>query len=207
MAQDVTINANDIVPYANDFHTDLKSTTVFGFWVYLMTDCFLFATLFAVFATMPQMPSEHGLFSRDLFDLNLILLNTLFLLASSVTFGMAMLHMIKENLQGIIMWLIPTLIFGWAFLGIELYEFNHLIHEGAGFWVNAYWASFFALVGTHGLHVTVGSIWMLVLFIHFKKDGLTLDNKVRLSCLSLFWHFLDLVWIGVFSVVYLLGVL
>ncbi len=203
----IDIKPQDMTLYIDDHHVDTKSMTVFGFWIYLMTDCLLFATLFAVFATMPQMANEHGLFSRDLFDLNLIFLNTALLLASSVTFGMAMLHMQKENLQGIIMWLIPTLIFGLGFLGVELYEFYHLAHEGAGWWVNAYWASFFALVGTHGLHVTVGSVWMVTLFFHFKKNGLSIDNKVRLTCLSLFWHFLDLVWIGVFTVVYLIGVL
>lgn len=201
------INPRDIKPYVDDHHQDGKSDTVFGFWIYLMTDCLLFATLFAVFMVTPAMPSLHGVLPKDLFDLNLILANTLFLLASSVTFGMAMLHLNKNNIRGVVMWLVPTLICGLSFLSIEMYEFHHLIHEGADWTVNAYWAIFFTLVGTHGLHVTVGIIWMLIMFVHLKREGISINNKVRLNCLSLFWHFLDLIWIGVFTIVYLLGVL
>ncbi|MGB1361164.1 MAG: cytochrome o ubiquinol oxidase subunit III [Alphaproteobacteria bacterium] len=197
----------NIKVYADDHHQDMETDTVFGFWIYLMTDCLLFATLFAVFAVTPQMPNAYGVMPSELFDLKLIATETALLLASSFTFGMAMLAMYANNLKKVISWLIVTLIFGLGFLSIEIYEFIHLSHNGAPINLNAYWAIFYGLVGTHGLHVTSGSIWMLVMFAHLKRDGLTAQNQTRLTCLSLFWHFLDLIWIAVFTIVYLLGVL
>jgi cytochrome o ubiquinol oxidase subunit 3 len=120
---------------------------------------------------------------------------------------MAMLYANQRKMKGMITWLVITLALGLGFLGMELYEFWHFSNEGATPQSSAYWSAFYALVGTHGLHVMGGSIWMLVLFGHFKRDGFTEDNLVRLACLSLFWHFLDIIWICVFSVVYLLGVM
>jgi cytochrome o ubiquinol oxidase subunit 3 len=104
-------------------------------------------------------------------------------------------------------WLAVTALFGAAFIGIELFEFAHMIHEGATPQRSAFLSSFFTLVGTHGLHVTVGLIWLATLMIQVARLGLTAANKRRLMCLSMFWHFLDVVWIGVFTFVYLMGVL
>ena len=196
-----------IKTYVDDHHHDINSDKVFGFWTYIMTDCMLFATLFVVFAATNQAPSLEGVWPRDLFNLNFILTETALLLASSFTFGLAMLAMQKDDLSGVYKWLFATMACGLGFLSIELYEFYELTHLGAGITVHAYWAAFYALVGTHGLHVTSGIIWMIVLMVLFKRDGLTAENKMRLSCLSLFWHFLDIVWIGVFTMVYLMGVL
>ena len=144
---------------------------------------------------------------KDLFDLNLIALNTAMLLFSSITYGFAMLAMMQNKLRQMQMWLVVTLLFGLAFLGIELYEFHHLIHIGATPQRSAFLSSFFTLVGTHGLHVTFGSIWLVTLLVQTSRHGLIQANKRRLMCLSLFWHFLDVIWIGVFTFFYLMGAL
>lgn len=128
------------------------------------------------------------------------------LLLSSITYGFAMLEMQKKKLTNTMVWLAITGLLGAAFIGLELYEFNHLIHEGAGPQRSAFLSAFFGLVGTHGLHVTFGIIWLVVLLFH-QKHGLNPANRRRLLCLSMFWHFLDVVWIGVFTFVYLMGVL
>lgn len=144
---------------------------------------------------------------KELFDLKFVLVETFLLLFSSLGFGFAMISAHKRSLGGLYGWLAITALLGLGFLGMELYEFNHLIHEGAGPGRSAYWSAFFTLVGTHGLHVASGLLWMAVLVIQVAKNGLTPRNLTRLSCLSLFWHFLDVIWIGVFTIVYLLGAL
>jgi cytochrome o ubiquinol oxidase subunit 3 len=129
------------------------------------------------------------------------------LLFSSITYGFAMLAMQRRHIPGVLAWLAVTGLFGLAFLGVELYEFAHLIHEGAGPQRSAFLSAFFALVGTHGLHVTFGIVWLVVLMVQVGRFGLHAANQRRLMCLSMFWHFLDVVWIGVFTFVYLMGVL
>jgi cytochrome bo3 quinol oxidase subunit 3 (EC 1.10.3.-) len=126
-------------------------------------------------------------------------------LISSFTYGMAMLAMNKGNQSSVLKWLAVTFLFGLAFIGMEVNEFAHLIHEGFGPDRSAFLSAFFTLIGTHGLHVTAGLIWMAVLMVQVIKYGLTGKNGTRLMCLSLFWHFLDIVWICVFTVVYLMG--
>ena len=113
--------------------------------------------------------------------------------------------MARDRKGATLAWLVVTALFGIAFVGLELYEFAHLIHEGAGPWRSAFLSSFFTLVGTHGLHVTVGLVWMITMMVQVAQHGLIPDNKRRLMCLSLFWHFLDVIWIGVFTFVYLMG--
>ena len=181
-------------------------STMLGFWIYLMSDCLIFAILFACYAVLGGNYAA-GPSPKDLFDLNLIALNTAMLLFSSITYGFAMLAMVRNKLRQMQIWLVVTLLFGLAFLGIELYEFHHLIHIGATPQRSAFLSAFFTLVGTHGLHVTFGSIWLVTLLVQTSRHGLIPANKRRLMCLSLFWHFLDLIWIGVFTFVYLLGVL
>jgi cytochrome o ubiquinol oxidase subunit 3 len=186
-------------------HPDGYSTQL-GFWIYLMSDCLLFGMLFAVYAVLGG-AYAGGPGPKDLFDLKLVAVNTSMLLFSSITYGFAMIAMQKGSQKGLIGWLVLTLLFGLAFLSIELYEFNHLIEEGAGPQRSAFLSAFFTLVGTHGLHVTFGSIWLVTLLFQVGKHGLNAANQRRLACLSLFWHFLDVVWIGVFTFVYLLGAL
>ncbi|MEY9625710.1 cytochrome o ubiquinol oxidase subunit III [Sinorhizobium fredii] len=183
-----------------------EGSTMLGFWLYLMSDCLIFAVLFATHAVVGRNYAA-GPSPADLFDLPLVAVNTSMLLFSSITYGFAMLEMEKAKKNTTLVWMAVTALFGIAFVGLELYEFAHMIHEGAGPQRSAFLSSFFTLVGTHGLHVTSGIIWMVVLMAQVAKRGLILENKRRLMCLSMFWHFLDVVWIGVFSFVYLMGVL
>ncbi len=178
--------------------------TLLGFWLYLMSDCLIFAVLFAVFAVLGKSYAA-GPSGADLFDLPLVAVNTGFLLFSSITYGMAMIAMNHGKKQHLLIWLAVTGLFGAAFLGLELYEFAHLLHEGAGPQRSAFLSAFFTLVGTHGLHVTFGIVWLVTLMLQVSKHGLIKENKRRLICLSMFWHFLDVVWIGVFTFVYLMG--
>jgi cytochrome o ubiquinol oxidase subunit 3 len=187
-------------------HEDAGSMTVFGFWIYLMTDCILFATIFAAYSVLSNNVAG-GPSGKDIFELPYVLVETFCLLFSSITYGFAMLAMHKGNKNGVIAWLAVTFLLGLAFIGMEINEFHHLIAEGFGPDRSAFLSGFFTLVGTHGLHVTSGLIWMAVLMFQIKKKGLTATNSTRLSCLSLFWHFLDVVWICVFTVVYLMGAL
>lgn len=189
-----------------EHHHDYGGDTVFGFWIYILSDCILFATLFATFAVLRQ-NFAGTIEAHELIDLNFVLGETALLLLSSFTFGMAMLGANKNNISQLMIWLGATFALGAGFLAMELYEFAHFTHEGAAAWSSGAWSAFYGLVGTHGLHVFFGMLWMIVLVIHIFKDGLTEGNRVRLSCLSLFWHFLDIIWICVFSVVYLMGVM
>jgi len=181
-------------------------STMLGFWIYLMSDCLVFAVLFATYGVLGRNYAA-GPSGADLFDLKLVAVNTAMLLFSSITYGFAMLAMEKGRQAAMQGWLVVTGLFGLAFIGIELYEFAHLIHEGAVPQRSAFLSSFFTLVGTHGLHVTFGLIWLTVLMVQVRRRGLIEANRRRLMCLSLFWHFLDVVWIGVFTFVYLMGVL
>jgi cytochrome o ubiquinol oxidase subunit 3 len=187
-------------------HVHSGAGTMLGFWIYLMSDCLIFAVLFATYGVLGRNYAA-GPGPAHLFDLSLVALNTSMLLFSSITYGFAMLLMERNRKAAMLFWLGVTGLFGLAFLGIELYEFSHLIHEGATPQRSAFLSSFFTLVGTHGLHVTFGIIWLVVLMVQVARRGLVAENKRRLMCLSLFWHFLDVIWIGVFSFVYLIGVL
>ncbi|MFT5118354.1 MAG: cytochrome o ubiquinol oxidase subunit 3 [Gammaproteobacteria bacterium] len=178
--------------------------TLLGFWIYLMSDCLIFAALFATYGVLSQ-SYAGGPTGADLFDLPLVALNTSFLLVSSITYGFAMLQMQQGKLSGTMLWLAITGVLGVGFLALELYEFYHLIHVGAGPQTSAFLSSFFALVGTHGLHVLFGILWLVTLLFQLRMHGLNVANRRRLFCLSMFWHFLDVVWIGVFTIVYLMG--
>ena len=183
-----------------------ENGTSLGFWLYLMSDCLIFAALFATYGVLGR-SYAGGPSGKDLFDLSLVAVNTAFLLMSSITFGFAMLQKQKKNVNGTLLWLAITGLLGAAFLAVELYEFHHLIHQGATPQSSAFLSSFFTLVGTHGIHVTFGLVWLITLMIQIKKHGLINENVRRINCLSMFWHFLDVVWIGVFTFVYLMGVL
>lgn len=183
-------------------HHPEGASTALGFWVYLMSDCLMFAVLFAAYGVLGSNYAA-GPGPKDLFDLDLVALNTAMLLLSSITYGFAMLQAYAGRRQAALVWLAVTLGFGLCFLGIELYEFHHLIEEGAGPQRSAFLSAFFTLVGTHGLHVTFGSIWLVTLMVQIAQKGLIAANLRRLMCLSMFWHFLDVIWIGVFTFVYL----
>jgi cytochrome o ubiquinol oxidase subunit 3 len=196
----------DLFHLPKEPHHAEGSSTMLGFWLYLMSDCLIFAMLFATYGVLGT-SYAGGPGPKELFELPLVALNTAMLLFSSITYGFAMLNMTEGKRGATQGWLAITALFGLAFLCIELYEFTHLIHEGAGPQRSAFLSSFFVLVGTHGLHVTFGLIWLVTLMVQVQMKGLITANKRRLMCLSLFWHFLDLIWIGVFTFVYLMGML
>ena len=180
--------------------------TLLGFWIYLMSDALIFAALFATFGVLST-SYAGGPTPREVFELPLVAVNTALLLISSLTFGMAMLAMMEDRLPATRLWLLVTAGLGLGFLGIELYEFAHLVHEGAGPTRSAFLSAFFTLVGTHGLHVTFGLVWIAVMLAQLRLRGFDAGTRRGMMCLSMFWHFLDIIWIGVFTFVYLFGVL
>ncbi|UQY46075.1 cytochrome o ubiquinol oxidase subunit III [Erwinia sp. PK3-005] len=192
--------------HAEHGHHDAGANKIFGFWIYLMSDCIIFATLFATYAVMVN-NTAGGPAGKDIFELPFVLAETALLLLSSITYGMAVIGMNNGSKGAVNRWLALTFLFGLGFIAMEIYEFHHLIAEGFGPDRSGFLSGFFTLVGTHGLHVTSGLIWMLVLMFQLAKNGLTETNRTRVMCLSLFWHFLDVVWICVFTVVYLMGVM
>jgi cytochrome o ubiquinol oxidase subunit 3 len=184
--------------------TDSKET--FGFWVYIMTDCVLFASLFAVYAVLHK-NTNGGPGGAELFSLPLVLKETLLLLTSSFTCGLAILAARRVKKQQVVFWLSLTFLLGAAFLGLELSEFTRLVHDGNSWQRSGFLSSYFTLVGTHGLHITVGLLWMAVATIKVTKSGLSTALTRKLLLLGVFWHFLDLVWIFIFTIVYLFGVI
>jgi len=187
-------------------HAHGDGGSLLGFWIYLMSDCLIFAVLFACFGVYGRSYAA-GPSGADLFDLKLVAVSTALLLLSSITYGMAMLAMEKARKGTTLAWLAVTGVLGLGFLGATAYEFHHLIEIGAGPQRSAFLSAFFTLVGTHALHVTFGALWLAILMIQVAKHGLIEANRTRLMCLSMFWHFLDVIWIGVFSFVYLMGTL
>jgi cytochrome o ubiquinol oxidase subunit III len=190
----------------HEHHHDAGGNTVFGFWIYLMSDCLLFASLFAGYAVLSN-NTAGGKSGKELFDLSYVAIETLLLLVSSITYGMAMMGTLKRNSTKVLLWLAVTGLLGAGFIGMEIHEFRHLIEEGSGPGRSAFLSAFFSLVGTHGIHVSSGLLWLVVMMYQVWKKGVTETNRTRLMCLSLFWHFLDIVWICVFTVVYLMGAL
>lgn len=186
-------------------HDDGTKTTL-GFWIYLMSDCLIFATLFATFGVLAN-ATANGPSGRELFELPYVLGETVLLLLSSFTFGVAMLSLQANRRNAVMGWLAVTFAFGAGFIAMEVHEFAKLIADGAGPGTSAYLSAYFTLVGTHGLHVTVGLLWIAVMVHQVSKFGMNGVVRRRLACLSLFWHFLDLVWICVFTFVYLRGFL
>ena len=192
-------------PQENE-HTDHSANQAFGFWLYLMSDLALFASLFATHAVLAR-NYAGGPTGKDLFDLTYTFGETLFLLVSSFTCGLAILAMHADKKAALTGWLVITFLLGLGFIGMEINEFLTMIAEGNGPQRSGFLSAFFTLVGTHGLHVTAGLIWLAVMFIQVLVKGLTPSVQSRLIRFSMFWHFLDIVWVGVFTIVYLLGVM
>lgn len=177
---------------------------IFGFWIYLMTDLIMFAGLFAAFAVL-RGNTFGGPSGRELFDLKFALLETFILLTSSFTCGLAMLAAHGEKKTQAITWFAITFALGAAFLVLEFTEFSRFVAEGNGWTRSAFLSSYFTLVGTHGLHIAVGLLWLAVGFVQIRVRGLTPFIVSKLTRFSLFWHFLDLVWIFIFTIVYLMS--
>lgn len=179
--------------------------TIFGFWVYIMTDCVLFASLFAAFVVLRNNSYSLQL-SQELFSLPFALTETLILLTSSFVCGLVILAAHQKKRQLVLVLLSLTFMLGIAFLSLEFTEFSQLVSEGNSWRRNGFLSAFFTLVGTHGLHITAGLTWMAIMIYQISKHGLNRQNLRRLTMLSIFWHFLDVVWIFIFSIVYLMGV-
>lgn len=187
-------------------HREEFNKTTLGFWIYLMTDCVLFASLFATFAVL-RGGTADGPTAAEIFDLDFVLYETLLLLVSSLTAGFAMLALRLKSLKLVLFMLASTFLLGAGFLGLELYEFHKLVGEDYGWQASAFLSSYFTLVGTHGLHIAIGLLWLLVLMVTLWRRGITNALQKRLTMFSLFWHFLDVIWIFIFTIVYLLGVM
>lgn len=180
--------------------------TFLGFWIYLMTDLLMFGGLFATFAVL-RTNTFGGPSARDIIDLPYILAETLILLVSSSLIGLAVLAAINGQTKRAIWFVGMTFVLGATFLGMEIFDFHHSFVEGASFQRSGFLTAYYSLVGTHGLHITVGLFWMSILWVYILTQGLTEGAKRKLTLLGIFWHFLDLVWIFIFTIVYLMGVL
>lgn len=187
---------------AQDHHHNSDATDIFGFWLYIMSDCILFATIFATYFVLHN-SVFGGPTIKELTKIPFIFIETMVLLTSSFTCGLAILASYKNQLKTVITWLIVTLALGLTFVVMEVSEFYQLYLEGHTWQSSAALSSFFTLVGTHGLHVSFGLLWMLVLIFQISKFGLTDFMNKRLTYFSLFWAFLDVVWIFVYTIVYL----
>ncbi|MGA7489078.1 MAG: cytochrome o ubiquinol oxidase subunit III [Xanthobacteraceae bacterium] len=178
----------------------------FGFWLYLMSDAIIFSCLFATYAVMVD-NNAAGPTGHTLFSLPRAFGETLLLLFSSTTFGFASLAMRSGRRPATLAWLLVTFVLGLGFVFLEIREFSGMVEIGAGPDRSGFLSAFFALVGTHGLHVSFGLAWILIMASQVVVKGLTVPVTSRLLRLGLFWHFLDIVWVGIFSIVYLPGVL
>lgn len=195
-------------PYhIDEVENEADKKALFGFWVYIMSDCLLFASLFAAYAVL-QNSIFNGPSAREIFSMPFVLTETIILLTSSFTYGLVTYYGHHRNSKfHVLLWLSVTFILGAIFVGMEISEFSHLYHEGYGPATSAFLSAFFALVGTHGLHVTAGLVWMAAVFIQVLRQGVTEIPMRNLSVLGLFWHFLDIIWIFIFTIVYLMGVI
>ena len=185
---------------------ELKRDKVqFGFWSYLMTDCMLFASLFATYILLRN-STNGGPGGDELFSMGFVLIETIILLTSSYLCGIAGLALRHGKRKEFIVTFVTTILLGITFLALEMYEFGQLIAEGHGPDASAFLSAFFTLVGTHGAHITIGILWALVLGWALYRQGVNEDLKRKFSIFSIYWHFLDVVWIFIFTVVYALGV-
>lgn len=181
-----------------------RSTVSLGFWLYLMTDCLLFATLFATFAVLRD-STAGGVAGHDIFDMNYVLVMSIILLISSVTSGFALIGLRRKRKNQAIGWLLVTVMLGLAFVFMELNEFSILVAEGNSWQASAFLSAFFTLVGTHGLHISIGIIWAVMLIWAMAVRGISSRSLKQLTLFVLFWHFLDIIWIFIFTFVYAIG--
>ncbi|EFM09202.1 cytochrome o ubiquinol oxidase, subunit III [Paenibacillus curdlanolyticus YK9] len=204
-------NANSHAHQAGDHHDhghhDQESLKTLGFWIFLMTDVIIFGCLFAVYVVLRN-NTAGGPTAEELFKMPGVIAETFILLTSSFTSGLAVLAMHAGKKNQLITWLGVTAALGAAFIFLEVYEFVDMVnHEGATIATSGFLSGFFTLVGTHGLHVSIGLVWMIGLMLQLRKRGITPVTKRKVEVLSLYWHFLDVVWIFVLTVVYLMGVM
>lgn len=189
-----------------EYQSEQGRLNIFGFWVFIGAEFILFATLFAVYGVLGNRHAG-GPTQSDIFVLSDVMIQTILLLTSSFTAGIVMWEMRRNNVKGLITWLVITLLLGGGFLYMEINEFIHYVHEGATMQTSAFLSSLFTLLGTHGAHVTVGIGWAILLIMQLLKRGLTPKTASKMHIFTLYWHFLDVIWIFIFTYVYLQGVL
>ncbi|XID91188.1 cytochrome o ubiquinol oxidase subunit III [Paenibacillaceae bacterium WGS1546] len=192
--------------HGHEGHHDQEGLRVMGFWIFLITDCILFGTLFATYVVLSG-NTAGGPTGAELFEMSGVIVSTFILLTSSFTSGLAVLAMNKGDRKALIGWLGVTAALGAAFLALEISEFATLVHEGATIGTSASWSAFYTLVGTHGLHVSLGIVWMLAIMLQLGRRGINSVTRRKVNVISMYWHFLDVVWIFVFTIVYLMGVM
>jgi cytochrome aa3-600 menaquinol oxidase subunit III len=198
----MSANVNASLPL--EYQTEQNRLNILGFWIFLGAEVILFATLFSVYGVLGNRHAG-GPTQQELFVFKDAMIMTVLLLTSSFTCGLAIFEMRRQNLKGLLIWLVITLLLGVGFLFLEINEFTHYVHEGATLQTSAFLSSFFVLVGTHGLHVTMGIGWALLIIIQLLTRGLTPVTARKTFIIGLYWHFLDVVWIFVFTFVYLAG--
>ena len=201
-ATEQALLATDAVPLSRRGPAPSRVVAGYGFWLFLLSDIIIFAALFAAYAVLSG-ETAGGPTGATLFDKGHVLIETACLLASSVTCGFGALAVQSGGKNPTYIWMAVTFVLGAAFLSLEVGEFKHMLSIGAGPSRSAFLSSFFALVGTHGLHVTIGLCWLIVMLLQVATLGFQPMVSRRLFCFGLFWHALDIVWIGVFTIVYL----
>ncbi len=189
-----------------EYSTEENSLKILGFWIFIGAEVMLFATLFATYFTLENRIGS-GPAGGDIFELTPVLIETLLLLTSSFTIGLAIHAMRMNNKKATMAFFLVTLLLGAGFLGFEIYEFIHYVHIGAGIQTSAFTAALLTTLGTHGLHVTFGLFWGTFILLQVKKRGLTPETANKSFIFSLYWHFLDVIWIFIFSFIYLKGMM
>lgn len=187
-----------------EYQTEQNRMNILGFWIFLGAEIVLFATLFGVYGVLGERYAG-GPTQQDIFIVKDVMIQTFLLLTSSFTMGIAIHEMRRRSIKGMLTWMAFTLLLGGGFLFMEVREFMHYVHEGATMQTSAFLSSFFVLLGTHGLHVTIGIGWAILLMIQILKRGLTPITARKTFIFGLYWHFLDVVWIFIFTFVYLKG--
>ncbi|UOQ46758.1 cytochrome aa3 quinol oxidase subunit III [Gracilibacillus caseinilyticus] len=189
-----------------EYRSQQHQMNIFGFWVFLGAEIVLFSTLFASYFVLEH-NTAGGPSGQDIFILKDVLIETFLLLTSSFTAGLAIHSMRNMQKRNLIIWTIVTLLLGAGFLYMEINEFIHYVHEGASIQTSGFTAAFFTLLGTHGAHVTFGIVWISLLLVQIVRRGITEKTASKFFISSLYWHFLDVVWIFIFTFVYLKGMM
>ena len=197
-------HVEDTLPHELERATLEGRNKVTGFWLFLGGETVLFGTLFAAYLTL-RGQLNGGPTANELFDFLLVAIATALLLTSSLTSVFALQAMHGHDLKGLMRWLIVTLLLGAAFLGLEIYEFNHYVHLGHKFSTSAFSTSFYTLVGFHGAHVAFGLAWAILILLQLKNRGLNTITAPKVYLFGMYWHFIDVVWVFIFTVVYLMG--
>jgi cytochrome o ubiquinol oxidase subunit III len=190
----------------DDHDHDQEGLRILGFWIFLVSDCLLFACLFATFLVL-RTHTAGGPTGKELFEVPGFTAETFALLTSSFTSGLAVMEMRRGNVKRLISWLIVTALLGLVFIGLEVDEFVKMVSEGATMQRSAFLSAFFTLVGTHGCHVSLGLCWMTAIMFQLARYGINAITQRKVFIVCLYWHFLDVVWVFLFTVVYLMGVM